>query len=62
MLVKQGLVVVQNDYIVGKGENFETTRLQLAIASRCALKMAGGILESDTVQTKFKFSVVQGHI
>ena len=42
----------------GKGD-LETIRLQLA---GVVLNMAGGVLASDVVQRKFRFSVVQRHV
>ena len=48
MLVKQGLIGVQNCCIITRGDH-ETIRLQLAAASRFVLRMVGGALETDTV-------------
>ena len=55
MLIKSGLVGVQNGCIVTRGD-LETIRLQL----EGVLKMAGGVLGSGTVQRKFRF--VQRHV
>ena len=52
---KQGLVRVCNGCIVTRGD-LETIKLQLA---GVVLNMPGGVLGSGTVQSKFKFSVVQ---
>ena len=49
------MVGIQSGSIVAS-EDFETIRLQL---SGVVLNMAAGVLGSGTVQSKFKFSVVQ---
>lgn len=52
MLLKQGLIEVQNDCIVvkpGLGD-FETTKLQLATALGYCFENAAGILEFDAVE------------
>ena len=49
MLVKQGLVGVQNGYIVTSGD-LETIRLQLIAASNYCFENDWYILEIETVQ------------
>ena len=52
MLLKQGMIEVQNDCIVvkpGLGD-FETTKLELATALEYCLENAAGVLEFETVQ------------
>ena len=51
MLLKQGMIEVQNDCIVvkpGLGD-FETTKLELATALEYCLENAAGVLEFDAV-------------
>ena len=56
---QEGLVGVQDGYIVIGESSLETTRLQLA---GVVLKMADGVLEFGTVHRKSKFPGVQGRV
>ena len=55
MLVKQGLIGIQNGCIVVRGD-LENIRVLLV---GIVLSTAGGVLGSATVQRKLMFSVVQ---